>query len=55
MNEEIARLFLAKFFERVGPKDIAHESMGWRLAETINLFICQFPANATPEGRYVRP
>jgi hypothetical protein len=37
VDEEIASLFLAKFFERIGPKDIAHKTVGRGFAETINL------------------
>jgi hypothetical protein len=54
MNEEIAGLFLAKFFERVGPKDIAHEPMGRGFTEAIDLYVGKFSANANPDSRYVQ-
>lgn len=37
VDEVFGGLFLAKFFERICPKNVAHQSMGGRLAETINL------------------
>ena len=33
----IGRLFLTKVFYRIGPQDIAHDPMGRRLSETVNL------------------
>lgn len=31
------RLFLTKVFKRVGPENVAHKTVGGRLAEAINL------------------
>jgi hypothetical protein len=37
VNKVFLRLFLTKVFERVGPKDVAHETVSRRLAETVDL------------------
>jgi hypothetical protein len=37
VNKVLLRLFLAKVFKRVGPENIAHETVGRRLAETVDL------------------
>jgi hypothetical protein len=37
VNEEVLGLFLAKLFERVGPENVAHQTVCWRLPETVNL------------------
>lgn len=37
MNKEIGSLFLSKLLERVGPKEIAHEAVGWWFPEAVNL------------------
>jgi hypothetical protein len=37
VNKEVVSLFLSEFLERVSPEDVAHEAMGWRLPETVNL------------------
>lgn len=37
MHVELASLFLAEFFKRIGPEDIAHQAMSWRFSEAIDL------------------
>jgi hypothetical protein len=37
VDEEVVGLFLAKLLERISPEDIAHETVGGWLAETVNL------------------
>jgi hypothetical protein len=39
MHEKIVRLLLPELFERVGPQNVAHQTMGGWLAETVNLRI----------------
>ena len=44
VHEEIVCFLLSKFFERIGPQDVAHKAVGGRFAESINLgCISQFP------------
>jgi hypothetical protein len=37
VHEEIVRLLLPEFLERISPQDIAHQPVGWRLSEAVNL------------------
>jgi hypothetical protein len=37
VNKVFLRLFLAKVFEWVSPENVAHKTVGWRLAEAIDL------------------
>ena len=37
VDEEIVRFLLAELFERVSPKNVAHQAVGGRLPEAINL------------------
>ena len=37
VHEVLGCLLLAELFEWVGPEDVAHESLGWWLAETVDL------------------
>ena len=51
VNEEIVRLFLSKLFERISPQDIAHETVGRRLAEPINLNNVSHPSKCLTLGQ----
>jgi hypothetical protein len=37
VNKVFLRLFLTKVFERVSPENVAHKTVGWRLAEAVDL------------------
>jgi hypothetical protein len=37
VNEELLRLFLSEFFQRISPEDVAHETVGWWFSEAIDL------------------
>lgn len=37
VNEEIIGLFLTELLQRIGPQNIAHETVGWGFAEPVNL------------------
>lgn len=37
MYEEIVRFLLTELFKRIGPQDVAHQTMGRGLAESVNL------------------
>ena len=37
VDKVFLRLFLTKVLERVGPEDVAHKTVGRRLAEAVNL------------------
>lgn len=37
MYKEFRSLFLSKFFQRIGPQEIAHQSMCGRLPEAVDL------------------
>jgi hypothetical protein len=39
MHETILRLLLTKVLDGIGPQDIAHQTVSWWLAETVNLRI----------------
>lgn len=41
VQEVIVGLFLAEVLERVGPEDVAHEALGRRFPEAIDLCRCQ--------------
>lgn len=36
VNEELLRLLLAEFFERICPENIAHKAVGWRFTEAVD-------------------
>jgi len=38
VDEVFASLFLAEFFKRICPENVAHKSMGGWLPESVNLF-----------------
>ena len=37
VDEEFRGLFLAEFFKRVCPENVAHEAVSWGFAEAVNL------------------
>jgi hypothetical protein len=37
VDEVFLRLFLTKVFKRIGPENVAHETMGRGLAESVDL------------------
>lgn len=37
MDKILLRLFTAEILQRIGPKDVAHQSVGWRFTESVDL------------------
>jgi hypothetical protein len=37
MDEAIGSLFCSKVFNGIGPEDIAHQAVGWRFPEAVDL------------------
>ena len=58
VHEEFGGLFLAEFFEWVGPENVAHEAVGGGLAEAVNLGMSVFTmfvercARVTQDARF---
>jgi hypothetical protein len=54
VQEVVAGLFLAKVFKGIGPEDVAHETLGGRLAETVNLGNVNRKSLHTKGNQYAR-
>ena len=51
VDKVLVGLLGSKVFVRIRPKQIAHESMGWRFAETVDLYVKSVSSQSLEEDQ----